>query len=35
VLREEREGRGFTTAEEQRPFHAEFARRDPRSGFGL
>jgi hypothetical protein len=33
VLREEREGRGFTTAEERRPFHAEYARRDPRSGF--
>jgi len=34
VLRQEREGRGFTTAEEHRPFHGEYARRDPRSGFG-
>lgn len=33
VLRQEREGRGFTTAPEHRPFNIEYAARDPRSGF--
>lgn len=33
VLRQEREGRGFTTTLERRPFNQEYAARDPRSGF--
>ncbi len=33
VLRQEREGRGFTTAPERRPFSIDYAARDPRSGF--
>ena len=33
VLRQEREGRGFTTTSERRPFSLEYAARDPRSGF--
>ncbi len=33
-VRHDREGRGFTTERGNRPFHEQFSRRDPRSGFG-
>ena len=35
ILRQEREGRGFTTVAESRPFNEQYAARDSRSGFNL